>query len=251
MPRRSSAGKNERKFPPLRSRPAHVCIRRAGDDGSFAPRNIQPRHDRSFSALGTNHRGRMWPALLSGRRWPCLSPPVAARNHSHLQYHRPYQPGCSLAPATGPDQEAGHGLCTSRGICPGSSVSRRRSEGLQASVYGVEAIVEWRSVRPSAQPTLIRTQHPPQAFPQLLLGKLSRPQQGRAAIERSTEPLCQLAVASGGPFAQVSRAYHAKRGWKRLRMNHARSSYRRRIRNWRDVCGMDLGRDGALARNFK
>ena len=38
------------------------------------------------------------------------------------------------------------------------------ARGFQPSEYGTSALATWRSVKPSAQPTLVRTQHPPPDF---------------------------------------------------------------------------------------
>ncbi len=105
---------------------------------------------------------------------------------------------------------------------------------------GPPAFATWRSVKPSAQPTLVRTQHPPPKNPQLLLGILSCPvwdskgkQDGQQTVDSVRSwphqpPLCLKCVG------------HIPKGvGDGPRMRHCLWRGRCRIRNSRDICGMD------------
>ncbi len=98
---------------------------------------------------------------------------------------------------------------------------------LQPSKQRASAVWTRRSVKPSAQPTLVRTQHPPPENHQLLLGKLSRsPLQ---PISKQNGPQNRRVGAwvarPRGPFVANIQGTPGETGLEtHLPMDHARSS---------------------------
>jgi hypothetical protein len=85
----------------------------------------------------------------------------------------------------------------SRDIRGSEATSKIAPEASSPANKGPPRFGTRRSVKPSAQPTLVRTQHPPPEISQLLIGKLSPPPMGREQqTERSTEPSARLPAST-------------------------------------------------------